>query len=351
MPSLRDQVWDVLKTVQDPELRRDLVSLNMVKRVEETDGRVQVQIELTTPACPLRNVIEEQARSAIAAIPGVQSVEVVFSANVAGRRAEPQDLAPGVRNIIGVASGKGGVGKSTISVNLALSLRRLGARVGLLDADIYGPNIPIMVGLSEPPLVSERQKMVPLEAYGIKVISMGFLISEDEPVVWRGPMLNSALRQLFGDVEWGELDYLIVDLPPGTGDVQISLVQLVPVTGCVLVTTPQAVALQDARKGVAMFRLTKTPVLGLIENMSYFICPHGERVEIFAHGGGRRVAEQLGIPFLGEIALDTHIRVGGDSGKPIVAADPDSDVAGMFLHAARELAAQASITNLGGRTA
>jgi len=351
MASLRDQVFQALRTVQDPELRRDLLSLNMVKRVEEDDGHLLIEIELTTPACPLKHTIERDVRSAVSAIAGVKSVSVQFSSNVAARRAAAEDLAPAVRNIIGVASGKGGVGKSTVSVNLALSLLRCGARVGLLDADIYGPDIPIMVGVNELPNVTPSHKMIPLEAHGLKVISMGFLVGQDEPVVWRGPMLNSALRQLFADVEWGELDYLIVDLPPGTGDVQISLVQLVPVTGCVLVTTPQPVALQDARKGVAMFRLTKTPVLGLIENMSYFICPHGDRVEIFSHGGGRRAAEELGIPFLGEIALDTRIRVGGDTGRPIVVADPEGEVARMFLGVAEAMAAQASVANLGAASA
>lgn len=345
MADLREQVFQALKTVNDPDLQRDLVTLNMVKSVDVDGGRARIAIELTTPACPLKGKIEDDIRAAVAPIAGISSVEVEFTANVSGRKVAAEDLLPGVRNVIAVASGKGGVGKSTVSVNLALSLARTGAKVGLLDADIYGPNIPIMVGIQEPPFVTQEKKMIPHEAYGVKVISMGFLLAEDEPVVWRGPMLNSALRQLISDALWGELDYLLVDLPPGTGDVHISLCQMVPVTGAVIVTTPQAVALQDVRKGVQMFRLLKTPLLGLIENMSYFICPHGDRVEIFAHGGGQRAAEQMGIPFLGEIALDTRIRQGGDEGKPVVAADPDGVVAQMFAHAARTLAAQTSIAN------
>ncbi len=351
MASLRDQVFEALTTVNDPELHKDLVSLNMIKRVEEDGGNVLVEVELTTPACPLKAQIEGDVRAAVGKIDGVESLNVEFSANVAGRQRAAEDLLPNVRNIIGVASGKGGVGKSTVSVNLALSLLKTGARVGLLDADIYGPNIPLMLGTNDPPQVSENNKMIPVEAHGLKTVSMGLLLDPDEAVVWRGPMLNSALRQLLGDVEWGELDYLIVDLPPGTGDVQISLVQLAKVTGCVLVTTPQAVALQDARKGVAMFNVTNTPLLGMIENMSYFICPHGDRVEIFDHGGGRRAAETLGVPFLGEIALDTRIRVGGDTGNPIVVADPDGEVSQMFLKAAQSLAAQVSISNLSAEEA
>lgn len=346
MSTLREQVLEALKKVNDPDLHRDIVSLNMVKSVEIEQSIAKIGVELTTPACPLRETIEQDIRSAVLGVKGISEVSVEFTANVSQRKAVNEDLLPGVKNVIAVASGKGGVGKSTVSVNLALSLARTGARVGLLDADIYGPNIPMMVGVNQPPRITQDKKMIPHEAYGIKVISMGFLLGDDEPVVWRGPMLNSALRQLLGDAIWGELDYLLVDLPPGTGDVHISLCQMVPITGAVIVTTPQAVALQDVRKGMMMFHLLKTPILGLIENMSYFICPHGERVEIFAHGGGQRAAEQMGVPFLGEIALDTRIRIGGDEGKPVVAADPDGVIARMFLHAAKTLAAQASIANL-----
>ncbi len=347
MAELRDQVFAAMRGVNDPDLKRDIVTLNMVKNVAVADGTATIDLELTTPACPLREHLEAQIIAAAKAVPGIREAKVNFTSNVSHRAVAPEDLLPGVRNIIAVASGKGGVGKSTVSVNLALSLAKMGARVGLLDADIYGPNIPLMMGSTEMPHVTPERKMVPNKAHGIDVISMGFLLGEDEPVVWRGPMLNSALRQLMADVQWGELDYLLVDLPPGTGDVHISLCQMVPVTGAVIVTTPQAVALQDVRKGMAMFRLLKTPILGLIENMSYFICPHGSRVEIFAHGGGQRAAEQAGVPFLGEIALDTRIRVGGDEGRPIVAMDPNGEVSRMFAHAAQTLAAQVSLVNLG----
>lgn len=350
-----EAVIAALRTVNDPDLHRDLWSLNMIKDLKIADsGEVSLTVVLTTPACPMKALIESDVRTAVMRVAGVKKVSVTMTSNVTSTQ-RPLTLATGIRNIIGVASGKGGVGKSTVAVNLACALSRSGARVGVLDADIYGPNVPIMLGLmgQQPEVVmgkdpqgADLEMIVPLESNGIKVISMGFLINDDQPVMWRGPMLNSALRQFFGQVLWGDLDYLVVDLPPGTGDVQISLIQLVKITGIVHVTTPQDVALQDVRKGMAMFVQQKVPLLGVIENMSYFACPHcGERTEIFSHGGGAKIAETLGIPFLGEIPLSQNVRVGGDTGKPIVLSDPDSPQAQQFIKAAEHLAAQISVAN------
>ncbi len=342
----REAVMEALKTVNDPELHRDLVSLGMVKQVQVEAGVARVEIQLTTPACPLKDVIGGDVRKALATIPGFEDVIIDFTANVAGRAMEDQDLAPGVKNIVGIASGKGGVGKSTVALNLAISLQRTGARVGLLDADIYGPNIPTMMALRRAPRV-EDNKMIPLERFDLKMISMGLLIQDDTPVIWRGPMLNSALRQFFGDVRWGELDYLLVDLPPGTGDVQISMVQLVRVTGCVIVTTPQRVAVEDARRGLAMFHQTNTPVLGIIENMGYFRCGACDEVHhLFGDGGGERAAKELEVPFLGSIPLAVAVREGGDAGEPITVADPEGEISQKFLDVARQLAARISVHNI-----
>ena len=344
----REGVMAALATVMDPDLKKDLVSLNMIEEVGIDGARVGVKVKLTTPACPLKELIARDIKAAVGKVADVQEVEVTFSASVAGRAAAKDDLAPGVRNIIGVASGKGGVGKSTVALNLALALAREGASVGLLDADIYGPNIPTMVGIKDQPRVVDN-KMIPHEKFGIKLISMGFLIEEGTPVIWRGPMLNSALRQFFGDVAWGDLDYLIVDLPPGTGDVQISMVQLVKVTGCVIVTTPQEVSLQDARRGLAMFHQTDTPVLGIIENMAWFRCEEcGQIHHIFGEGGGKEVARRLGVPFLGAIPLGIPVREGGDTGRPIVDADPECEQSRLFGEIARQLAAAISVHNLAG---
>jgi ATP-binding protein involved in chromosome partitioning len=352
----QESLWGALRTVIDPELGRDIVSLNMVKDLTVDDeGRVSVSVVLTTPACPLRAQIQEAVTRALMQVPGVRDVHVDMSADVANGLTG-QVLTPGVRNIIGIASTKGGVGKSTVAVNLAVALTRLGARVGLLDADIYGPNVPLMMGLrdAQPEIRSFRtadgeeiDKLLPVENYGVRVMSMGFLIDEDQPVVWRGPMLNSALRQFLAQVEWGDLDYLLVDLPPGTGDVQISLIQLTKITGMVHVTTPQEAALQDVRKGVVMFRSQNIPLLGIIENMSYFVCPHcHQATHIFSHGGGRAVAEQYGVPFLGEVPLVPQVREGGDTGVPIVAADSESEVAHRYMEIASRLAAQISMLNI-----
>ncbi|MCE5229743.1 Mrp/NBP35 family ATP-binding protein [bacterium] len=344
-PLPREAVMQALATVNDPELHRDIVSLGMVKSVEIENGRVQLTLELTTPACPLKEVFTRDIRAALGKIPGFRAVRIEFTANVSQREIGRDDLAPGVRNIIAVASGKGGVGKSTVSVGLAIALARAGARVGLLDADMYGPNIPLMMGINDPPRV-ENGKMKPLENYGVKVISIGFLIEPGAPVIWRGPMLNSALRQFFSDVDWGELDYLVVDLPPGTGDVQLSLVQLVPVTGAVLVTTPQEVSLQDARRGASMFMQTKTPILGVIENMAYFRCDACNKEHyIFGEGGGRRVAGELGVPLLGRIPLGQNVREGGDSGRPVLIDDPECEQSRTIAEIAASLAAAIAVRN------
>jgi len=314
-------------------------------------GRVEFTVMLTTPACPLRSRIERECKAAVGALPGVADIAIKFDSNVVRDprlgRGDPRGRPLPFRNTIAVASGKGGVGKTTCAVNLAIALHRLGATVGLLDADIYGPNVPMMMGAEGRPRI-KGERILPLEAYGLKLMSMGFLVKPDQPVVWRGPMLHKALEQFLGDVDWGDLDYLVIDLPPGTGDVQLSLAQVVPLTGSVIVTTPQDVALADVRKGIAAFNQLEVPILGVIENMSFFVCSHcGERTDIFSHGGGRRAAEELGIPFLGEVALDPAIRAGGDDGQPIVAVAHHSPQAQAFMDIAGALAAKISVLNMG----
>lgn len=346
MSSLKDKVLEALSNVQDPDLGRDLVSLNMVKGVlTDGAGNVSVTIQLTTPACPLKDQIRADCEREIARVPGVGEIKVNITADVS-RGAVPQGkvAVPGVKNIIAVGSGKGGVGKSTTAVNIAVALQRLGARVGLLDADIYGPNVPGMLGISGQPRVVEN-RIVPIEGQGLHVISMGFLVSDEQPIIWRGPMLHGALRQLLFDVAWGEQDYLVVDLPPGTGDVQLSLTQLVPITGAIVVTTPQTVALQDVRKGIGMFRQLGVPLLGVIENMSYYLCPNcGNRDEVFDYGGGQATAAELGETFLGEIPLNSQLRIAMDRGEP-VAGDPDSDIGRIYREIAQRVAQQVAILN------
>ncbi len=345
MPS-QDQILQALSHVQEPELHRDLVSLNMIRDLKVNGGSVQFTVMLTTPACPLRSRIERECREAVLAVPGVKEVAIKFDANVVRDARIGGQMNLPFRNTMAVASGKGGVGKTTCAVNLAIALHRLGATVGLLDADIYGPNVPMMMGVEGHPNV-RGQRIVPMEAYGLKMMSMGFLLKPDQPVVWRGPMLHSALQQFISDVDWGDLDYLVIDLPPGTGDVQLSLAQLLPLTGAVIVTTPQDVALADVRKGMAAFDQLNVPLLGVIENMSYFVCPHcGERTDIFSHGGGKRAAEELGLPFLGEVAIDPAIRAGGDDGQPIVAVAHHSPQAKAFIDIAGALAAKISVLNM-----
>ena len=337
------KLLDALKSVKDPELHVDIVTLGMVEDLRIEGDRVSLTVNLTTPGCPLKTQIEKDVKDALAHVPGVGAIQLKMGAKVRRSIETEGDLIPEVANVVAVGSGKGGVGKSTVSVNLALAFARAGASVGLLDADIYGPNDPQMLGVKAQPEVRDR-KLVPVPVHGIKMMSMAFFLKEDEPVVWRGPMLHGAMKQFLGDVLWGRLDYLFIDLPPGTGDVQLTLSQIIPLTGAVLVTTPQDVALLDVRKAAAMFKKVNVPILGVIENMSYFNCPHcGERVEVFSHGGGRRAAEQFGTEFLGEIPLDTRVRQGGDEGRPLVVHDPKSGPALTFREIADKLAAIISV--------
>jgi ATP-binding protein involved in chromosome partitioning len=341
-------VRDALRGVIDPELHKDIVSLNMVKIAQVNDGVVTLQVTLTTPACPLRETIEKDIRAALAKVPGVNAVNLKFDASVPeGRRL--QDKAPigGVKNIVAVASGKGGVGKTTVAVNLAIALRNTGATVGLLDADVYGPNVPVMLGTTEQPKALDERTIIPVQVYGVKMISMGLLNPGDKPLVWRGPMLHSVIQQFLRSVRWGQLDYLIVDLPPGTGDVQLSLIQSVAVSGAVVVTTPSVVALADVRKAMEMFRQVNVEILGVVENMSYFACPHCQgRIDVFGHGEGERMAKSFGVPFLGGIEIDPQIRIGGDTGKPVASLGPDVPEAKSMYAMARNVAGRISVVNL-----
>jgi ATP-binding protein involved in chromosome partitioning len=340
------QVMEALSHVIEPELHKDLVTLNMIRNLQIKDDAVDFTVMLTTPACPLKNQIEDEARAAVMTVPGVETVNVSFDASVPEDRRLLSKMDIGVKNAIAVASGKGGVGKSTIATNLALALAQSGASVGLLDADIYGPNIPLMMGVHERPR-SGNGRILPPEGYGVKLMSMGFLVEEGTPIIWRGPMIHSALRQFLSDVEWGGLDYMVVDLPPGTGDASLSLTQSLALTGAVIVTTPQDVALADVVKGIAMFNQLKVPVLGVVENMSYFVCGHcGERTEIFSHGGGKTVAERMNVPFLGEVPIDPVVRAGGDSGRPVVVAEPDSPAGKAISEIATKVAAAISVQNV-----
>jgi len=344
------QVLDALRRVLDPDLKKDIVSLGMIHDVSIERAKVSFRFVLTTPACPVREQLESQARDAVQSIPGVKEVDVRMEASVPKARVgEGKRSVDGVAHIIAVTSGKGGVGKSTVAVNLAAALAGLGARVGLLDCDIYGPNVPIMLGLNGRPF-AEGNLIVPLEAYGLKVMSMGFLTEEDTPLIWRGPMLHSVVQQFLYQVKWGQLDYLIADLPPGTGDVQLTMMQSVPLTGGVVVTTPQDVALADARKAIMMFKQVDVGVLGIVENMSYFVCSHcGERTDIFSHGGGQATAERYGVPFLGRIPLETEIREGGDQGTPIVIGRPETASAKAFMEMGGALAARISTQTFSGQ--
>jgi ATP-binding protein involved in chromosome partitioning len=338
----QDQVLQVLGKVQEPELHKDLVSLNMIRNVEVAGERVSFSIVLTTPACPLRSQIEKEARQAVMAIPGVKSVEIKMESNVPSDGRSRGLVTLPIRNAIAIGSGKGGVGKSTIAANTAVVLAQSGARVGLLDADIYGPNIPTMMGVQALP-PAKKDKLVPAVAFGVKVMSIGFLVKPNQPLIWRGPMLHSAIRQFLSDVEWGELDYLIVDLPPGTGDAGLSLAQSLPLSGGVIVTLPQQVSIEDARRGLEMFRQLDVQVLGVIENMSYLELPDGSRMDIFGTGGGERLAQETGAPFLGAVPIDPFVRTGGDSGVPVVIGQPDSPVGRALKHVAEEIAAKVSV--------
>jgi len=332
--------------VTDPDLGRDIVSLGFVKDVQVANGSVGFTIELTTPASPVREQLRQQARQAVAALPGVGAVNVTMTASVRGSPSPVKErLIPAVKNIVPVASGKGGVGKSTVSANLALALAGTGARVGIMDADVYGPTIPTLLNAHTLPKPT-AEGTVPAVQYGIKIISMGFFIREDDAIIWRGPMLHKTVRHFLGKVQWGELDYLIVDLPPGTGDVQLTLCQAIPLTGAVVVSTPQDVALKVAQKAIAMFNQLNTPVLGIIENMASYVCPAcGAHDDVFGTGGARRAADRLGVPFLGEIPLATEIRKRSDAGRPIV-LDTESPLARAYLTVAENLAAQVSTRNM-----
>jgi ATP-binding protein involved in chromosome partitioning len=340
------KVMEALSHVIEPELHKDLVTLNMIRNLQIDDGVVDFTVMLTTPACPLKNQIEDEARGAVMAVPGVKTVNVNFDASVPSDRRLLSKMDIGVKNAIAVASGKGGVGKSTIATNLALALAQSGATVGLLDADIYGPNIPLMMGVHERPKAANG-RILPPQGYGVKLMSMGFLVEEGTPIIWRGPMIHSALRQFLSDVDWGDLDYMVVDLPPGTGDASLSLVQSLTLTGVIIVTTPQDVALADVVKGIAMFKHLEVSVLGVVENMSYFVCGHcGERTDIFSHGGGEAVAERMNVPFLGEVPIDPVVRAGGDSGQPVVIAEPKSPAAVAINEIAAKVAAAISVQNV-----
>ena len=345
MPALSEAaVLEALRTVQEPELGGNLVARNMVRDLSISGSQVAFTIELTTPACPLKDQIEGEVRQALAPL-GVSGVAIEWGASV--RRAAPRTaeaLVPGVKNIVAVASGKGGVGKSTVSVNLAVALAKAGATVGLLDADITGPNIPMMLGIEGQPGASANNKIIPLERYGVKAISVQFFVPEGQPIVWRGPLIGGAISQFLRDVEWGELDYLVVDLPPGTSDAQLTLAQSVPISGTVLVTTPQDVALADVAKALSMLERLNVPIIGVVENMSAFVCPHcGETTEIFGHGGGERFAQDHNIAFLGKVPLDVTVRQGGDAGVPAVAQREPGPAARALEHMAGLVAAAMSV--------
>jgi ATP-binding protein involved in chromosome partitioning len=344
-------VLDALKAVRDPDLHRDIVSLKFVKNLRIDGGRVAFTIELTTPACPVKDQMRDQARAAVQQLPGVTQVDIEMTAQVRSAVSADAGKAPveGVKNIIAVGAGKGGVGKTTVAVNLAIALSQSGGRVAMIDGDIYGPNVPIMLGI-ETQLTTDGQKIVPAEQYGIQLVSMAFLTNDDSPVIWRGPMLHGVIQQFFREVRWRDIDYLIVDLPPGTGDVALSLSQSVPVSGAVVVTTPQTVSVADTRRAVRMYQKLNVPMLGLIENMSHFVCPGcRQESDIFGKGGGEALAGEVGTPFLGRIPIYEPIRVGGDTGVPITVGEPGSPAAQAFRAAAERLAAQLSIASYASR--
>ncbi|HIK29580.1 MAG: Mrp/NBP35 family ATP-binding protein [Oscillatoriaceae bacterium SKW80] len=346
-------VLEVLRPVQDPELRRSLVELNMIRNIKIEGDKVSFTLVLTTPACPLREFIVEDCQKAVKQLPGVREVAVDVTAETPQQKELPDKKGiSGVKNILAISSGKGGVGKSTVAVNVAVALAQAGAKVGLIDADIYGPNAPTMLGLADAQVkVRQSQQGEVLEPafnYGVKLVSMGFLIDKDQPVIWRGPMLNGIIRQFLYQVDWGELDYLIVDMPPGTGDAQLTLTQAVPMAGAIIVTTPQNVALLDSRKGLKMFQQMGVPVLGIVENMSYFIPPDmpERQYDIFGSGGGEKTSKELGVPLLGCVPLEIHLREGGDVGLPVVVSQPDSASARALKAIASQIAAKVSVAAL-----
>ena len=337
----QDDIKNALKAVKYPGYSRDIVSFGLVKEISATQGGVSVVMQLTTSNPDAARQIKEDSERVLKALPEVKTVHVEVRQPAAGQAAPGalpnQNRIPGVKRVIAIASGKGGVGKSTCSVNLACALAQLGARVGLLDCDIYGPSIPLMMGVSERPTVNESEQLIPPIKYSVKVMSIGLLLDGDQPVIWRGPMIAKTIQQFLFAVDWGGTDFLLVDLPPGTGDAQLSLCQTVPLDGGVIVTTPQEASLGVVRKGIGMFQKVNVPILGLIENMSYFTTPNGERVEIFGHGGGRAEAARQDIPFLGEVPIFTEIREGGDRGVPVVVSAPDKPAGRAFIQIAEAL--------------
>jgi ATP-binding protein involved in chromosome partitioning len=335
-----DEIKSALMAVKYPGYSRDIVSFGLVKQISARNGAVSVSMQLTTNSPEVAQQIKAESELILKALPGVSAVHVEVKQQPGAARlggSAVQNKVPGIRRIIAVASGKGGVGKSTTSVNLACGLQHLGAKVGLLDCDIYGPSIPLMMGINERPTLSAEEKMIPPANHGVKLMSIGFLIDGDQPVIWRGPMIMKTIQQFFQSVAWGELDFLLVDLPPGTGDAQLSLCQTVPLDGGVIVTTPQEASLGVVRKGISMFEKVNVPILGIVENMSYFTTPNGDRVEIFGHGGGRAEAERQGIPFLGEVPIFTEIREGGDQGMPVVVSAPERPAGQAFIKIAEGL--------------
>jgi len=344
-PVTEAAVLDALRPIVDPDFGQNIVDLGFVKNLRIEGGQVSFAIELTTPACPVKGEFERAARERVGALEGVEAVDVTMTANTRGRAGAAQsEVLPGVRNTIAVASGKGGVGKSTVALNLALSLSRTGASVGVMDADVYGPSLPLLTGVHGRPRAEER-RIHPHESAGLKLMSMGFFVDDNSPVIWRGPMVHGLVRQFLTDVEWGELDYLVVDMPPGTGDAALTLTQMAPLSGAVIVTTANDLSLIDARKGLKMFEKVDVPVLGIVENMSYFTPPDlpDRKYYIFGEGGGRRTAEELGVDFLGEVPIDPRIVEGGDKGRPIVLDVPDSDAARAFEALAGVLARKLAV--------
>jgi len=341
----RDTVLNALRAVNDPDLRRDIVSLGFVKDLSVSGDTVSFTLELTTPACPVKDQMRDQAAAAVRAL-GASAVDVQMTAKVRSVSApeKGQPPHPGIKNVIAVGAGKGGVGKTTVAVNLALALAKCGSRVGILDGDVYGPNVPMMLGLNATQLTTDGKSIVPAEKFGIQIVSMAFLTQDDQAIVWRGPMLHAAIRQFFQDVAWHDLDYLIVDMPPGTGDVALSLSQVVPVVGAIVVTTPQQVALADSRRAIRMYEKLNIPTMGIVENMSYYSCTNcHHEADIFGHGGGEALAAEMKVPFLGRLPVYQPIREGSDAGVPVVIGDPGSAATRAFLTLAERTAAQVSI--------
>lgn len=346
-----DQILAALSQVVEPVLKRDLVALDAVKDIKIKGDSVSLRLVLIAPAHPFADQIEAKVREALEALDGISQVEITLDSEVPTDGRARQGLSVGIRNVIAVASGKGGVGKSTVAVNIAVALAQAGASVGLLDSDVYGPNVPTMMGVDHLPVPPDDSgRLVPAEAHGVKLMSIGFLVKPEQAMVWRGPMLHNAIRQFIQDVEWGELDYLIVDMPPGTGDVQLSLAQTTPLSGGVIVTLPQRVSVDDARRGIEMFRQLRVPVMGVVENMSYLLTPDGQKMDIFGQGGGEALAKEFDVSFIGAIPMDPDVRVGGDSGEPIVVRVPDSDAAKALRAIASDVALKASTAALASQS-